>query len=148
MSLCTPEDVELIWLGWIDVEDLPLSEFNRKSTSPHLDIFRDINFMQFHLVCECEALIICLHSTINVTHHFFIFQNPLCHHFCSMFSWFAVVLIYLWRDWTPVTECLVTERHFITSSACKILVCGVSKSIGGSEGSVFLCHQTLFMASQ
>ena len=49
-TLHAPEDVELIHLGCIDVEDLLLSEFNRKSTSPHLDVFCDINFMQFWLL--------------------------------------------------------------------------------------------------
>ena len=83
-SLHAPEDVELICLGCIDVEDLPLSEFNRKSISPHLDVFHDINFMQFWLLQECQALMICPHSAVDVSCHFFIFQNPLCHHFCSI----------------------------------------------------------------
>ncbi len=44
-TLHAPEDVELIHLGCIDVEDLPLSKFNQKSMSPHLDVFYGINFI-------------------------------------------------------------------------------------------------------
>ncbi len=83
-TLHAPDDVELICLGCIDVEDLLLSEFNQKSTSPHLDVFYDVNFMQFWLLQECQALMICPHAAVNVPHHFFIFQNPMCHHFCSI----------------------------------------------------------------
>ncbi len=83
-TLRTPENVELIHLGQIDMEDLPLSKFNQKSTSPHLDVFRDVNFMRFCLVHECQVLMICPHSAIDIPHHFFVFQNPLCHHFCAI----------------------------------------------------------------
>ena len=78
------EDVELIQLGCIDVEDLPLSQFNRKSMSPHIDVFHDVNYMRFCLVHECQALLICPCATINIAKHFFTFQNPLCNHFCNI----------------------------------------------------------------
>ena len=93
-----PEDVELICLRHIDVEDLLLSEFNRKSTSPHLDMFSDVNFMCFQLLWEYQALIICPHLTINVPHHFFIFQNPLCYHVCSIYFLNSPWLKFIFRE--------------------------------------------------
>ncbi len=75
MAVHTPEDIELIHLGQIDVEDLPLSQFNRKSTSPHIDVFCNMNYMRYHLVRECQALLLCPCATVNVANYFFIFQT-------------------------------------------------------------------------